>query len=204
MALGLQWGRRSYGWDLLPYLILYKIFYVRTMNSCCVRCICCLSTSEFRCLINERLLTKLRHSENGWDSEKAALMLKTWANTGDTNQKKRPCLWEYVSVYLWGVRFNRWAALCATVQGKVNERLSVWKGHLVDNMANDTSCYIRYPLTNCEVSEVLGCGETECWNTCSRGSVLEKGLRSCATPFLFPLRTPFSMSCNVNTSPPIR
>lgn len=45
------------------------------------------------------------------------------------------------SVYLWGVCFNWWAALCATVQGKVNERLSVWKGHLVDNMANDT-CYV--------------------------------------------------------------
>lgn len=43
----------------------------------------------------------------------------------------------FESTYLWGVRFNGWAALCTTVQGKVNEGLSIRKGHLVDNMGNN-------------------------------------------------------------------
>lgn len=105
-------------------------------------------------------------------------------------------LFKSFPAYLWGVGLNRRAALCSTVQGKVNKRLSVGKGHLVDEGAHDiNAAHFSVKLRR------LWFDRTSTW---SRGSVLEKGLRSCATPFLFPLRTPFSMSCNVNTSPPIR
>lgn len=39
---------------------------------------------------------------------------------------------------LWSVCFNRRAALCSTVQGKMNERLNIWECHLV---FNEGSCF---------------------------------------------------------------
>lgn len=42
---------------------------------------------------------------------------------------------EHLLLYLWGVSFDWWTALCATVQGKMNERLNLWQGHLVDNIS---------------------------------------------------------------------
>lgn len=50
----------------------------------------------------------------------------------------------FLSSYLWGVCFDWWAALCSTVQGKVDERFSIRKGHLVDNVGYNIQHYVSH------------------------------------------------------------
>lgn len=46
------------------------------------------------------------------------------------------CSQNICSVYLWSIGFDWWAALRPTVQGKMNERLSVRQRHLMDNIVH--------------------------------------------------------------------
>lgn len=56
---------------------------------------------------------------------------------------------DWPSAYLRGVSFNGRAALRATVQGKVNERLGVRESHLVDMVVHDIECNRRRLTGEC-------------------------------------------------------